>query len=125
MPTERVSIVRVDSEWHAFTHIEDANADAIVDAVERQAASLRRQNADDWTPTYESWRHGGWYVTNLRYPSGACGCVSRNYADKKWRIACDPRPFEEQPTFKNRDAAAYGERDLVNSLYFDQLGGYR
>lgn len=66
--------------------------------------------------TYERWRHGGWYVTNIQYPSGAIGCVSRNYADHKWRIACDPRPFNQQPTFKNRDAAAQGELDLIGSL---------
>lgn len=58
---------------------------------------------------YSHWRHGGWYVHNVRYPSGAIGCVSRNYEDRKWRIVCDPRPFEERPTFKNRDAAALAE----------------
>ncbi len=63
---------------------------------------------------YSRWRHGGWYVTNVRYSSGACGCVSRNYEDRKWRIACDPRPFEEQPTFKSRDEAAAAEWELVN-----------
>jgi hypothetical protein len=63
--------------------------------------------------TYERWRHGGWYVTNLRYPNGALGCVSRNYPDKKWRISCDPRPFEKQPTFRSRDEAARAERDLI------------
>jgi hypothetical protein len=59
--------------------------------------------------TYSAWRHGGWYVHEVRYPSGACGCVSRNYPDKKWRIACDPRPFEQQPTFNSRDEAAAAE----------------
>lgn len=63
--------------------------------------------------TYERWRHGGWYVTNIQYPSGAIGCVSRNYPDHKWRIACDPRPFDQQPTFSDRDAAARGERELI------------
>lgn len=58
---------------------------------------------------YERWRHGGWYVLNVRYPSGAVGCVSRNYADRKWRIACDHREFEQQPTFKTRDEAAAAE----------------
>jgi hypothetical protein len=50
----------------------------------------------------------------VRYPSGAVGCVSRNFEDHKWRIACDPRPFDQQPTFKNRDAAALGEWKLIN-----------
>lgn len=101
------------------------NTEAVIEAVERQARTLRRQNADDWTPSYSPWRHGGWYVDNLRYPSGAVGCVSRNYEDKKWRIACDPRPFEEQQTFKNRDEAARAERDLINGIYFEKLDGYR
>lgn len=65
---------------------------------------------------YSRWRHGGWYVHNVRYPSGAVGCVSRNYSDKKWRIACDPRPFEEQPTFRSRDEAAYAEFLLIKSM---------
>lgn len=71
---------------------------------------------DDWTPLYSPWRHGGWYVDNVRYPSGAVGCVSNNYADKKWRIVCDPRPFDEAPTFTTRDAAARAERELVAEL---------
>lgn len=66
--------------------------------------------------SYSPWRHGGWYVDNIRYPSGACGCVGRNYPDGKWRIVCDPRPFEEQPTFATRDAAAMGELELIQSL---------
>lgn len=73
-------------------------------------------NQSGWEPAFSPWRHGGWYVDNLRYPSGAVGCVSRNYPDKKWRIACDPRPFDEQPTFPNRIAAARGERDLIAGL---------
>lgn len=68
-----------------------------------------------WQPEFSRWRHGGWYVDNLRYPSGAVGCVSRNYPDKKWRIVCDPRPFEERPTFGSRDAAARGEWALIES----------
>jgi len=74
------------------------------------------QNAAEWQPAYSPWRHGGWYVDNLHYPSGAVGCVSRNYPDRKWRIACDPRPFDTAPTFPNRDAAARGERDLIATL---------
>ena len=69
-----------------------------------------------WTPEYERWRHGGWYVMNVRYPSGAVGCVSRNYPDKKWRIVCDERPGE-RPTYANRDAAARAERDLVRDAF--------
>jgi hypothetical protein len=41
-----------------------------------------------WEPSFSPWRHGGWYVDNVRYPTGGCGCVSRNYPDRKWRIVC-------------------------------------
>lgn len=74
---------------------------------------VEAQNSTTWQPEFSRWRHGGWYVDNLCYPSGAIGCVSNNYDDKKWRIACDPRPFNEQPTFKNRTDAAFAERELV------------
>lgn len=67
----------------------------------------------DFTPTYEPWRHGGWY-TNVRYPSGACGCVSRNYKDRKWRIVCDSRTGDY--TYANRDAAARAELGLALAL---------
>ncbi len=66
--------------------------------------------------SYSPWRHGGWYVAEVRYPSGATGCVSNNYEDGKWRIVCDERPFEERPTFKTRDAAAQAEFDLVAAM---------
>ena len=70
---------------------------------------------------YSSWRHGGWYVHNVRYPSGAVGCVSRNYPDRKWRIVCDPRPgsFPGGPddrTYPNRDAAAWAEYEIAAAL---------
>ena len=66
--------------------------------------------------TYSRWRHGGWYVGDIRWPNGGCGCVSRNYTDRKWRIVCDPRPFESQPTFATRAAAALGEWRLVQAI---------
>lgn len=66
-----------------------------------------------WVPAYSAWRHGGWYVNNVRYPSGACGCVSRNYPDRRWRIVCDTR--NPQPTYPSRDAAALAERELARA----------
>ena len=66
--------------------------------------------------TYSRWCHGGWYVHETIWPNGGCGCVSRNYPDRKWRIACDPRPFEQQPTFRTRDQAARAEWLFVRSL---------
>ena len=78
---------------------------------------MTTQEVETWQPTYEPWRHGGWYVTNVRYPSGACGCVSRNYPDKKWRIVCDSRPFDLAPTFPNRDAAARAEYEIASRYH--------
>lgn len=65
-----------------------------------------------WEPSYDRWRHGGWYVTNVHYPSGAVGCVSRNYPDRKWRVVCQ----EHLGTFPNRDAAARAEKAFAESL---------
>jgi hypothetical protein len=67
-----------------------------------------------WKPEFERWRHGGWYVTNVRYPSGACGCVSNNYADKKWRIACLQR---DDITFSSRHDAAAAELPFTQALH--------
>lgn len=64
-----------------------------------------------WSPRYERWRHGGWYVTNVRYPTGAVGCVSRNYPDRKWRIVCGPQHI----TFSSRNDAAHAEKLLADS----------
>lgn len=78
-------------------------------------------NKQDWTPEYTKWRHGWWYVNNIRYPSGAIVCVSNNYPDKKWRIVCDDRRISlGEPgdfTFPSRDAAAYAERDLAAAAF--------
>lgn len=65
--------------------------------------------------TYSRWRHGGWYVHGILYPGGAIGCVSRNYADRRWRIVCDPRPFNERPTFRRRGDAALAEWHLADA----------
>jgi hypothetical protein len=73
----------------------------------------------EFTPAYSPWRHGGWYVHNVQYPSGAIGCVSRNYPDKKWRIVCDDRRGdlgdEGDFTFPNRDAAARAEFEIAHA----------
>ena len=66
----------------------------------------------DTKPQYEKWRHGGWYVTNARYPSGAVGCVSRNYEDHQWRIVC----MNDSPIFPTRDAAASHEIYITKLL---------
>ena len=81
--------------------------------TDRMVQTAATGDNNQWQPEFSRWRHGGWYVDNLQYPSGAIGCVSNNYPDKKWRIVCDPRPFAEQPTFANRVAAAHGERELI------------
>jgi len=74
--------------------------------------------AADWQPDYSPWRHGGWYVHNVRYPTGAVGCVSRNYRDGKWRIVCDERPGSypggpNDHTYRSRDDAARAEWALA------------
>lgn len=84
----------------ALLHYSDLVDDTVMTRAEFQGA-------------YSRWRHGGWYVHNVVYPSGAIGCVSNNYLDRKWRIACDPRPFNNQPTFDSRDDAAYAEHILT------------
>lgn len=74
---------------------------------------------------YSAWRHGGWYVANVRYPSGACGCVSRNYVDRKWRIVCDARPnAHERWTYRTRDEAAHAELKLVSKAKAGLLAGF-
>lgn len=74
-----------------------------------------------WQPMFERWRHGGWYVTNVRYPSGAVGCVSNNYPDKMWRIACDDR--SPAPTFPSRLHAARAERERAREAFETVRGG--
>lgn len=58
-----------------------------------------------FVPEYSRWRHGGWYVTNVSYPSGAVGCVTNNRGDGFWYIECDPT----ETRFTSRDAAARAE----------------
>jgi hypothetical protein len=79
-------------------------------ALAYRGAALRAQ-APGFTPSYQPWRHGGWYVTNVRYPGGAVGCVSRNYSDRKWRIVCENTGpgAEGDRVFPTRDAAARAE----------------
>ena len=80
-------------------------------------AHTMTEQRDTWTPQYSQWRHGGWYVHNIRYPSGAIGCVSRNYPDNKWRIACDPRRLAHLVhTYPTRDAAARAELRLIEDI---------
>ena len=84
--------------------------------------TTNKNPSQTWTPSYSKWRHGGWYVTNVRYPGGASGCVSNNYPDKKWRIACDFRRVagglggEGDFTYKSRDEAARAEYDLAQRV---------
>lgn len=81
-------------------------------------------DAEDWVPSFSKWRHGGWYVSNVQYPSGSTGCVSQNYDDGKWRIVCDPRRNrlgeDGDYTFPTREAAARAERELAQ-VHFAEL----
>lgn len=73
----------------------------------------------NWVANYSAWRHGGWYVNNVRHVGGAVGCVSRNYPDRKWRIVCDDRRsdlgHDSDITFPTRDAAARAEHALAQA----------
>ena len=103
--------IRDDAVRAAYEHM---NHNAIL------VSAPESDDKQEWTPVYSRWRHSGWYINNVRYPSGACGCVSNNYPDKKWRIACDSRRNElggpGDYTFASRDAAARAELALVNAL---------
>lgn len=78
-----------------------------------------------WKPLFDLWRHGGWYVVNMRYPSGAVGCVSRQYEDRKWRVVCevgrDLLGALVGRTFTSRDAAARAEWTIAMQEWFDTL----
>jgi hypothetical protein len=102
-----------ETVWGHYATLDDAKS-----AAEHANTETARTNppAMPRAFSYSHWRHGGWYVDNVNYPSGAVGCVSRNYDDRKWRIVCDPRPFDQRPTFKNRDEAAAAEWRLANGL---------
>jgi hypothetical protein len=80
--------------------------------------SIEAVRPEGWTPAYSAWRHGGWYVINVRYPSGAVGCVSRNYADRKWRIVGENTTpgSPGDRVFPSRDAAARAERAYTQLL---------
>lgn len=86
------------------------NGDAEAEAKEGLAGE-----AEEWVPEYDPWRHGGFYVTNITYPSGAVGCVHNNHHSKdgKWRIVND----RTETSFPTRDAAAKAERVAVAMLH--------
>lgn len=81
----------------------------------RRRAARYRMDREDWEPTYEKWRHGGSYVTNLIYPNGAVGCIAsaQHTASAKFEIAC----HHDAGTFPTRRAAAFVEREIVNELW--------
>jgi hypothetical protein len=64
---------------------------------------------------YERWRHGGWYNHSAVYPSGATGCVSNNYPDKRWRITGGIIDLDHL-TFSSRDDAAKAETLFAYAL---------
>lgn len=91
------------------------------------SAIIAELTSEKWRPSYEPWRHGGSYVWNLRYPSGAVGCIAsaRHTISGKFEIACDPRRGtgvdEKELQYKTRDEAAYAERDLVVQMWRDVI----
>lgn len=87
--------------------------------LDAMARTIGNREGESMKHTYSPWRHGGWYVHTVNYPSGAIGCVSNRYPDKKWRIVCDNRRTElgapDDFTFRTRDAAADAEATLIAS----------
>lgn len=102
---------------YAREHPEEAARIASLPPSEQHWPVVGGPIRTEWTPEYAPWRHGGYYVTNVQYPDGAVGCVSRNYPDGKWRIVCDNRgPNGGRTlafTYPSRDAAARAERELT------------
>ena len=79
---------------------------------------MTTQTAFIFTPRYDKWRHGGWYVDNIRYPAGYTGCVSRNFSDRKWRII-NENTFpgsSNDVTYRTRDEAARAEYAIIEAL---------
>ena len=89
IPNERSNDMHTHPEQtmrnvHPLTDIIAATIIAQGCCAEAQARDETIRLADLTSPLkYSRWRHGGWYVGIMRYPSGACGCVSRTYADKQ------------------------------------------
>ena len=52
-------------------------------------------------------------MTDVRYPSGAVGCVSNKYEDGRWRVVCQQEP---KPSFATRREAADAEQAIVEAL---------
>lgn len=89
-------------------------------SAKNKANNLRRYHnfrrafeAGEWVPAYSHWRHGGSYVDNIVYPSGAAGCIAsaRHTTSGRFEIACPPSRYEGG--FKTRDAAAYAEAQIA------------
>lgn len=80
-----------------------------------------RVESGEWTPVYSYWRHGGSYVDNLPYPSGAVGCIAsaRRTHSGRFELACPPADAEwtGPRTFRTRDAAARAEASYALSLW--------
>lgn len=71
----------------------------------RRRAAMERA---DWVPTFSRWRHGGWYVDNIVFPSGAVGCIASPTADRGTFVsACFVDAYEGR---KTRAGAALAER---------------
>ncbi len=77
----------------------------------------------DWAPSFDPWRHGGYYVTNLRYPTGAVGCVAKVGARDQWSIACPDGWGAHVARFSNRRDAAQAERIHVLDQWAACLDG--
>ena len=62
-------------------------------------------------------RRGPNSYTNVRYPSGAVGCITsaRYTISGRFHITCDPRGTEH--SYKTRKEAAHAERQIVLEMW--------
>lgn len=75
--------------------------------AERIASSVSYMGRADWVPGYSAWRHGGSYVSGVRYPSGAVGCIAsaRKTISGRFEVGCF-----DLGKFKTRREATDAER---------------
>jgi hypothetical protein len=105
----------VDSGQVTIGHEATRDKEEIMVTQEMRERWQAGMSSPTWQPDYGPWRHGGWYVYNLHHPEGGCGCVSRNYPDKKWRIVGHDGPGSK--TYRTRDEAAQAERRIALAKY--------
>lgn len=110
-PAERFFVER------GFTDYDARRPDIPREDRERALIRYRTFRAEidsgTWKPSYSRWEHGGSYVNNVVYPSGAVGCISspRHTGSGRYEIAFAPEDHNE--TDASRGEAARAEAQLA------------